>query len=102
VIVPRPDRLYLPSLQAFPYTRTNSYVEIFRQAVAIDERRRMFRINRWAEPQVYQPNPFDEGSAKPQDIKQVWFAGVHADMIALSERRVSGDRPLQVPVCRDR
>jgi uncharacterized protein (DUF2235 family) len=80
VIVPRPDRLYLPSLQALPYTRTNSYVEIFRQAVAIDEPRRMFRINRWAEPQVYQPNPFDEGSAKPQDIKQVWFAGVHADI----------------------
>ena len=35
VIVPRPDRLYLPSLQLLPYTRTNSYVEIFRQAIAI-------------------------------------------------------------------
>jgi uncharacterized protein (DUF2235 family) len=80
VIVPRPDRLYFPSLQTLPYTRTNSYVEIFRQAIAIDERRRMFRINRWTEPQQYQPNPFNEGSAKPQDIKQVWFAGVHADI----------------------
>jgi uncharacterized protein (DUF2235 family) len=80
VIVPRPDRLYLPSLQTLPYTRTNSHVEIFRQAIAIDERRRMFRINRWTEPQQYQPNPFNEGSAKPQDIKQVWFAGVHADI----------------------
>jgi len=64
VIVPRPDRLYLPSMQTLPYTRTNSYVEIFRQAIAIDERRRMFRINRWTEPQKYQPNPFDEDSAK--------------------------------------
>jgi len=80
VIVPRPDRLYLPSLQELPYTRTNSYVEVFRQAIAIDERRRMFRINRWTESQEYKPNPFDPGSAKPQDIKQVWFAGVHSDI----------------------
>jgi len=80
VIVPRPDRLYLPSLELLPYTRTNSYVEVFRQAIAIDERRRMFRINRWAEPQDYKPNPFDTGGVKPQDIKQVWFAGVHADI----------------------
>jgi uncharacterized protein (DUF2235 family) len=80
VIVPRPDRLYVPSLQELPYTRTNSYVEVFRQAIAIDEQRRMFRINRWAEPQEYSPNPFDPDGAKPQDIKQVWFSGVHADI----------------------
>jgi len=80
VIVPRPDRLYIPSLQVLPYTRTNSFVEVFRQAIAIDERRRMFRINRWIEPQEYKPNPFDSSSAKPQDIKQVWFAGMHADI----------------------
>jgi len=80
VIVPRPDRLYLPSLQELPYTKTNSYVEVFRQAIAIDERRRMFRINRWTEPQPFKPNPFDSGSGAPQDIKQVWFAGVHSDV----------------------
>lgn len=80
VIVPRPDRLYIPSLEELPYTRTNSHVEIFRQAIAIDERRRMFRINRWAEPQEYKPNPFDAEGSTPQDIKQVWFAGVHADI----------------------
>src|SRR4051794_6473225 len=80
VIVPRPDRLYLPSLQLLPYTRTNSYVEIFRQAIAIDERRRMFRINRWSDPQDYKPNPFDTAKPIPQDIKQVWFAGVHGDI----------------------
>lgn len=80
VIVPRPDRLYIPSLQELPYTKTNSYVEVFRQAIAIDERRRMFRINRWTEPQDYKPNPFDAGGGKPQDVKQVWFAGVHADI----------------------
>lgn len=81
VIVPRRDRLYVvPSFQLLPYTRTNSYVEVFRQAVAIDERRTMFRINRWTEPQAYKPNPFETGEAQAQDIKQVWFAGVHADI----------------------
>ena len=81
VLVPRKDRLYIPSLLTLPYTRTNPSVRIFRHAMAIDERRRMFRLNRWAEPQEYFPHPF----AKPdpplqQDIKQVWFAGVHADI----------------------
>jgi uncharacterized protein (DUF2235 family) len=81
VLVPRKDRLYVPSLLTLPYTRTNPSVETFRHATAIDERRRMFRLNRWTEPQEYLPNPF----AKPdpplqQDIKQVWFAGVHADI----------------------
>jgi hypothetical protein len=27
-----------------------------------------------------EPNPFDPNGAKPQDIKQVWFSGVHADI----------------------
>jgi len=41
----------------------------------------MFRLNRWLEPQPFVKNPFDR-SAPPtaQDIKQVWFAGVHADI----------------------
>jgi uncharacterized protein (DUF2235 family) len=81
VLVPRKDRLYVPSLLTLPYTRTNPSVRIFRHAAAIDERRRMFRLNRWAEPQEFVPNLF----AKPdvplqQDIKQVWFAGAHADI----------------------
>ncbi len=80
VIVPRPDRMYVPSLEELPYTRTNSYVEVFRQAIAIDERRRMFRINRWTEPQRYKPNPFAPGEGEPQDVKQVWFSGVHSDV----------------------
>lgn len=80
MIVPRPDRFYLPSLQELPYTKTNPLVEVFRQAIAIDERRRMFRINRWKEPQVYKPNPFDPADPPAQDIKQVWFSGVHSDV----------------------
>jgi uncharacterized protein (DUF2235 family) len=60
VLVPRKDRLYIPSLLTLPYTRTNPGVRIFRHAMALDERRRMFRLNRWTEPQEYVPNPFDK------------------------------------------
>jgi uncharacterized protein (DUF2235 family) len=82
VIVPRWDRgIPIPTLQMLPYTRTNSSVKVFRHAKAIDERRRMFRLNRWTEPQSYIANPFDKTApAVDQDIKQVWFAGVHGDI----------------------
>jgi uncharacterized protein (DUF2235 family) len=80
VLVPRRDRI-IPTLLMLPYTRANPSVEVFRHAMAIDERRRMFRLNRWATPQPFVANRFDT-SAPPrtQDIKQVWFAGVHADV----------------------
>jgi len=79
VIVPREDS-FLPDLQTLRFTRTNSSVKTFRQAIAIDERRRMFRLNRWIEPQKYLSNPFVPSSAIAQDVRQVWFAGVHADV----------------------
>jgi uncharacterized protein (DUF2235 family) len=53
IIIPRPNRLYIPSLQTLPYTATNPLVKVFRHAIAVDEQRRMFRVNRWVEPQVY-------------------------------------------------
>ncbi|WP_037313225.1 DUF2235 domain-containing protein [Ruegeria halocynthiae] len=81
VIVPRPDRLYLPSLEALPYTQRNPCVQVFRQACAIDETRRMFRLSRWAQPQKFKANPFiKDEDAVEQDILQVWFAGVHGDI----------------------
>jgi uncharacterized protein (DUF2235 family) len=80
VIVPRRDRL-IPMLQTLPYTRKNPSVQVFRHAMSIDERRRMFRLNRWTVPQPFIANPFDKtGVPQRQDIKQVWFAGVHADV----------------------
>ncbi|MGC1547497.1 MAG: DUF2235 domain-containing protein [Rhodanobacter sp.] len=79
VIVPRDDT-FLPDLQTLRFTRTNSSVKTFRHAMAIDERRRMFRLNAWKEGQVYRPAPFKADSEIPQDIRQVWFAGVHADV----------------------
>jgi uncharacterized protein (DUF2235 family) len=80
VLVPRGDRV-VPQLLALPHTRRNPSVEVFCHAMAIDERRRMFRLNRWIEPQPFVANPFSK-PARPaqQNIKQVWFAGVHADI----------------------
>jgi uncharacterized protein (DUF2235 family) len=79
IIVPRQDK-FLLDLQTLVYTRTNPSVKKFRQAISIDERRRMFRLNRWIEPQKYRSNIFDPSTAIDQDIRQVRFAGVHADI----------------------
>src|SRR6516165_1653847 len=89
VIVPRQDQLLL-DLQTLVYTRTNPSVKRFRQAISIDERRRMFRLNRWTEPQKYRPNIFDPSSAIDQDIRQVWFAGVHGDVGGSYPEKESG------------
>jgi uncharacterized protein (DUF2235 family) len=81
VIVPRPDRFYTFSLQILPYTRRNPSVKVFRQACSIDERRRMFRLEPWVPAQTYMKNRFSKtNNARPQDAKQVWFPGVHADV----------------------
>src|SRR3954471_634696 len=80
VIVPRPDRLYWPSLEELAYSLQNPSVQTFRQAISIDERRCMFRLKKWDDPQVYKHNRFNDAHAEPQDILQVWFAGVHADI----------------------
>jgi uncharacterized protein (DUF2235 family) len=79
VIVPRPDDLRF-DMQTLRFTRTNNSVKKFRQAMSIDERRRMFRLNRWKEPQGYRSNRFDPATETEQDVRQVWFAGVHGDV----------------------
>ena len=41
----------------------------------------MFHILPWREPQVFMHNRFSTtNNEDPQDTKQVWFAGVHADI----------------------
>ncbi|SNT02259.1 Uncharacterized protein, PA2063/DUF2235 family [Tardiphaga sp. OK246] len=81
VIVPRPDRFYAFSLQTLANTRSNPSVRVFRQAIAMDERRRMFRLDAWDEPQTFMHNRFSAtNNAEPQDARQVWFSGVHADI----------------------
>ncbi len=49
-------------------TRTNHAIEHGRHAVSIDERRAFFRQNLWHKSRV------------TQDLKEVWFAGVHSDI----------------------
>ena len=80
VIVPRKDRLFVPTLRQLAYTARNPSVEVVRHALAIDERRRMFRPFMWKEDEEYWGGPFKSKNPKPQDVKQVWFAGVHADV----------------------
>ena len=40
----------------------------------------MFRLKKWDDPQTFKHNRFNDAHAEPQDILQVWFAGVHADI----------------------
>jgi len=80
VFVPRKDRFWIPTFETLPYTRKNPSVARFRHALAIDERRRMFRVAVWDKGQTYKPNPFSPKLNRPQDIKQMWFAGVHSDV----------------------
>ena len=81
VIVPRRDRFYIPSLEELPFVKENPSVQVFRHALAVDEKRRMFRVSEWAEPQLFKTVPYlKDEQADPQDIKQVWFSGVHSDI----------------------
>jgi len=89
VIVPNFEQVSF-SLQTLRFTRTNPSVKTFRQAMAIDERRRMFRLNPWTDAQDFRPNPFNRKFDVAQDIKQAWFAGVHADIGGGYEAAESG------------
>ena len=80
VLFPRSDRMWIPSLETLPYTRANSSVEIFRHALALDERRLMFRVAEWAQPQPFIPDRFRPRETRDQDIEQRWFPGVHSDI----------------------
>lgn len=53
---------------SLPYTRWNPSVRTVRHAISIDEKRKFFRANLWSD------------SSPDTDVKQVWFAGAHADV----------------------
>ncbi|MCA1455501.1 DUF2235 domain-containing protein [Bradyrhizobium sp. BRP22] len=81
VFVPRPDRFYWPSLEELAFTLRNPSIRTFRQAISIDERRCMFRLKTYDEPQLFFSNRFiPDEKAEAQDILQVWFAGAHGDI----------------------
>jgi uncharacterized protein (DUF2235 family) len=69
-----------PRLRQHAFTRSNPSVEAVRHAVAMSERRTMFRPQLWPENQVFATNHFTPEDAAPQDAKEVWFAGVHGDV----------------------
>ena len=56
-----------------PYIAQNPDIKFGRHALAMDERRAFFRTNLW--------KPRNAGpSGGPEDLKEVWFAGVHCDV----------------------
>lgn len=79
ILIPKKFGLLL-DVEKLLYTQKNPIVKCLRQAIAIDERRRMFRLHHWLEPQSFRAKPFKPESDITQDVKQVWFAGVHADI----------------------
>jgi len=81
IIVPRADRLYLPSMIELPHVSENTSVKAFRHAMAIDERRTLFNLTHWKEGQLYKPvQTLSDEHAIQQDINQTWFAGAHSDI----------------------
>eukprot|EP00456_Euglypha_rotunda_P085643 TRINITY_DN8647_c0_g1_i5.p1 TRINITY_DN8647_c0_g1~~TRINITY_DN8647_c0_g1_i5.p1 ORF type:complete len:175 (+),score=16.65 TRINITY_DN8647_c0_g1_i5:302-826(+) len=70
----RPGLLRLPTQSFLPYTKSNPSVRVFRQAAAIDERRRMFRLYNWTTNQNFRPDPFEPAQGL-QDQQTTWFAG---------------------------
>ncbi|WP_346912446.1 DUF2235 domain-containing protein [uncultured Roseibium sp.] len=71
---------YGPRLRTHTFSRTNSSVEHVRHALAIHERRTMFQPQLWPAGKDFRPNRFQKKGAVPQDVKEVWFAGVHGDI----------------------
>jgi len=69
-----------PRLKSHAFTSRNTSVQSVSHAVAIDEKRTMFRPQLWPAGQEYWGNPFNNAAARPQDVSEVWFAGGHGDV----------------------
>lgn len=67
-------------LRSHAFTRTNRSVASVRHAVAIDELRTMFTPQLFPADAEHWPEHFEQTSAVPQDVKEVWFSGVHGDV----------------------
>ena len=60
------------------FTNANNSIQNVRHAVAIHERRIMFRPNLWQKGQEYCPDK--DAEPQPQNQREVWFTGVHTDI----------------------
>lgn len=54
---------------SLPFTWKSRWVTKMRHAMALDERRAFYPVNRWAKPKL-----------SHRDVEQVWFAGDHSDI----------------------
>mgnify|MGYP002621570170 FL=1 len=75
-----PGRGILPRLRSHAFTSRNPSVAHVRHAVALDEKRRMYDAIRWPEGEVHRPDRFVQDRTVPQDVREVWFTGCHADI----------------------
>jgi len=69
-----------PRLRSHAFTALNPSVESIRHAVSIHERRTMFRAQLWPGGQSYHPHRFKDEGKRDQDLREVWFSGVHGDI----------------------
>ena len=79
-----------PRLRSHAFSDQNPSVRTVRHAVALHERRTMFRPQLWRAGQQFHPNRFSDAGARAQDSKEVWFAGVHGDIGGGYPEDVSG------------
>lgn len=73
-------RYFIPKFRSHPHTDYNPSVETIRHAVAIDEKRRMFMPQLYAQGRNFQPKRNIEDGQVLQDVEEVWFSGVHGDV----------------------
>lgn len=71
---------YGPRFKSHAFTETNVSVESVSHAVALDERRTMYRPVLWQTGGEYWNNPHNKKNTKPQDVKELWFTGYHCDV----------------------
>ena len=91
VFVPNSNGILPPLIrEKLPHTSANPAVRHFRHAMAVDERRRMFRLDRWTMGQHFKPNKYSTGQPRDQDAKEVWFSGYHSDVGGGYKRDDSG------------
>lgn len=71
---------FWPRFRKHGFSSENSSVEAVRHAVAIGERRRMFRPQLWKKDQKVRSAGTRSVEPVEQDFKEVWFTGAHGDV----------------------
>ena len=71
--------------KSLPFSRSNHTVKVFRQALALDERRVKFKPSFCTKPKNQQANS-NAVTEKGTDVKEVFFAGAHSGTFPLPLR----------------